>query len=408
MKLFEKRTKGHHFDDGSKNFKSEPATREQLDEFLASEIPSEKNGAIYVHVPFCDNICSFCSMNRTKLGDELDGYCEYLLSEIEHYGKLKYIQNKSFGSIYFGGGTPTIFKEHHLERIINAIKSTFSLRDDVEFNFESTLHNLPLSKLKLMQDLGVNRYSIGIQTLSPKGRKFLNRVYEPEVAYEKLAQIRENFRGVLCTDIIYNFPNEEPDEVINDAKMIKKIGVDSSSFYSLQLLENAKIADQEIIYKQEKDIALHHAFVDEMSKDGYDFMELTKMAKIENDRYEYIRLMHKGYDMLPLGKGSGGSLGDYSIFSPRQGLVVAVKKTKAERDYKRFLNLFQYANVEFSEAKELISQNAFDELHKFLKTCESENLLKMDENGFKLTKDGVFWGNSIANEVAKFTIKDFL
>ncbi len=82
--MFNKRIKGHSV---APSKRPDMVSEDELWEFLESA-PDENEGVIYIHVPFCDNICSFCSMNRTKLEDELDDYTKFLLSEIEKYSHL--------------------------------------------------------------------------------------------------------------------------------------------------------------------------------------------------------------------------------------------------------------------------------------------------------------------------------
>ena len=187
--MFNKRIKGHSV---APSKRPDMVSEDELWEFLESA-PDENEGVIYIHVPFCDNICSFCSMNRTKLEDELDEYTKFLLSEIEKYSATNYLKSKKIGSVYFGGGTPTILKERHLEQVINALKDSFNILPECEFSLESTLHNLNISKLRLLNELGVNRYSIGVQTFSEAGRKLLNRTHSSEAEIKHLRDLREKF-----------------------------------------------------------------------------------------------------------------------------------------------------------------------------------------------------------------------
>ena len=96
--MFKERIKSHH---RSKLFDSVSASENEL--FDALEQPAKDSDCvIYLHVPFCDNICSFCSMMRSKLGDELDEYAKFLVRQIKDYGEMPYFDTKSVKSIYFG------------------------------------------------------------------------------------------------------------------------------------------------------------------------------------------------------------------------------------------------------------------------------------------------------------------
>ncbi|WP_462107305.1 radical SAM protein [Campylobacter concisus] len=405
--MFNKRIKGHSV---APSKRPDMVSEDELWEFLESA-PDENEGVIYIHVPFCDNICSFCSMNRTKLEDELDEYTKFLLSEIEKYSATNYLKSKKIGSVYFGGGTPTILKERHLEQVINALKGSFNILPECEFSLESTLHNLNISKLRLLNELGVNRYSIGVQTFSEAGRKLLNRTHSSEAAIKHLGDLREKFNGMLCVDIIYNYPNESIDEVVRDAKLVRELGIDSASFYSLQFLDGSVLSKtiSEDYYDVEVDKSLHHAFLDEILSQGdYEILEYTKVAKKGRDQYKYIRLSHVGADVLPLGKGAGGRLGEFGIYNMSQKMKVMGRMTARQMEFDRFVNLFQYPQISLERVFEFVSQTCANELVDLFKKCEASGYLKIENNSLNFTKDGVFWGNSIANAVMEISKKEFL
>ena len=405
--MFNKRIKGHSV---APSKRPDMVSEDELWEFLESA-PDENEGVIYIHVPFCDNICSFCSMNRTKLEDELDEYTKFLLSEIEKYSATNYLKSKKIGSVYFGGGTPTILKERHLEQVINALKGSFNIVPECEFSLESTLHNLNISKLRLLNELGVNRYSIGVQTFSEAGRKLLNRTHSSDGAIKHLRDLREKVNGMLCVDIIYNYPNESVDEVVRDAKLVRELGIDSASFYSLQFLDGSVLSKtiSEDYYDVEVDKSLHHAFLDEILSQGdYEILEYTKVAKKGRDQYKYIRLSHVGADVLPLGKGAGGRLGEFGIYNMSQKMKVMGRMTDRQMEFDRFVNLFQYPQISLERIFKFVSQTCANELMDLFKTCEESGYLKIENDSLNFTKDGVFWGNSISNAVMEISKKEFL
>ena len=406
--MFETRQKGHAGPTRPKKIKM--ATNAEVEKFLTEELPTQKDGVIYIHVPFCDNICSFCSMNRTKLEDELDSYTQYLLGEIEKYGKFPYLQAKNIRSVYFGGGTPTILKEKHLEPVITALRSSFNIAEDCEFSLETTLHNLNLSKVRLLESLGVNRFSIGVQTFSDKGRKLLNRVHDKKGAIEHLKMIRQNFSGMVCTDIIFNYPEQTIDEVLEDARLVDELEIDSTSFYSLQLFEKSELAKtvSQDYYDVNYEHKLHNAFFEKLLGTGnYEVLEHTKFNRIGRDRYQYIRLSHEGADILPLGRGSGGKLGYYDIYNAKEKMRMINKVDDKQRAEARLKSLFMYPKIDLAQVKSLVSDETFSALMEFFKKCESKGYMHI-ENGFlNYTTDGVFWGMSIGTEVANISQKDF-
>ncbi|MGL4733442.1 MAG: radical SAM protein, partial [Fusobacteriaceae bacterium] len=241
--MFKERLKSHHDVKNIINSKIGRKLATPLALYrLLNSTPLEKDGGIYIHTPFCDKICSFCNMNRKQIDNDLEEYTEYLIKKMDKLGKKTYIQQKEFSVVFFGGGTPTIFKPHQLKKILTSLRENFLLREGYEFTFETTLHNLTDEKLHILQSFGVNRLSIGIQTFSDRGRKSLNRTYDQATVIRRVKEIKEKFKGLVCIDIIYNYLGETVEEVKEDARILTELNVDSSSFYSLMIHEGSHLS----------------------------------------------------------------------------------------------------------------------------------------------------------------------
>ena len=134
--IFPKRFKSHNDSVGivsdyfrkNKKFGTEAELLERMQKPAENEL-----GTIYVHTPYCDKICSFCNLNRKQIDNDLEDYTNFLVSEFEKYGKTPYMKSKKINVIFFGGGTPTIYKEHQLERILKAINDNFTLTDEYDY-----------------------------------------------------------------------------------------------------------------------------------------------------------------------------------------------------------------------------------------------------------------------------------
>ena len=370
----------------------------------------EKEGVIYVHIPYCDKICSFCNLNRKKLDNDLEDYTNFLVSEFEKYGKTPYMKSKEIKVVFFGGGTPTILKEHQLEKIFRSIHENYNLSDDCEFTLETTLHNLNLNKIKVLEKYGVNRLSVGIQSFAEKGRNMLNRTFTKEEAIKRLKELKENFSGMVCIDIIYNYPEETVEEVTEDAKIVADLEIDSTSFYSLMIHEGSKMSKDikentfELNYQLETDRKLHHAFLETLLATGeYEVMEHTKVVRKGKDRYNYIRFTHKGADILPIGVGAGGKIADTDIFriNNEKAFYMLSENTEEENRFKRISGLFQYPKVYFTDLKKYVSEEVFEELYKLFKNFEAKGYMKLYDTHTELTTEGIFWGNNISSVVLK-------
>ena len=410
---FTKRFKSHADSSGlvSNYFRKNKKMITETELFKLLENPAkEKEGVIYVHVPYCDKICSFCNLNRKKLDNDLEDYTNFLVSEFEKYGKTPYMKSKEIKVVFFGGGTPTILKEHQLEKIFKSIHENYNLSDDCEFTLETTLHNLNLNKIKILEKYGVNRLSVGIQSFAEKGRNMLNRTFTKEEAIRRLKELKENFSGMVCTDIIYNYPEETVEEVMEDAKIVADLEIDSTSFYSLMIHEGSKMSKDikentfELNYQLETDRKLHHAFLEKLLTTGeYEVMEHTKVVRKGKDRYNYIRFTHKGADILPIGVGAGGKIADTDIFRINNEKVFYMlsENTEEENRFKRISGLFQYPEVYFSELKKYVSEEVFEGLYKLFKNFEAKGYMKVYDTHTELTTEGIFWGNNISSVILK-------
>lgn len=402
--MFEVRYKSHHEVKNiiDNSLKRSIGTSIGFNKILNSE-PSNKECGIYVHTPYCDKICSFCNMNRKQLNKSLVDYSNYLCEQFKKYGDRKYVKEKEISVVFFGGGTPTVYKEAELEKILFELKKNFKFSKDCEITFESTIHNLTIEKLKIMEKYGVNRISIGIQTFSDRGRKLLNRTYDKETVIKKLKEIRENFNGLLCIDIIYNYPEETLEELEEDAKILCDLKVDSSSFYSLMIQDGSKIAkeraEDRIIFKYnlERDMELHNRFLEITLNNGYNILEHTKISS-GKDVYKYIDNINNCKNLLAIGNGSGGRVENYEYYNLNKIISFYSKDSEFKYNLKKLSGIMQFKSVNFEQIKEL-SGEYYDKVIQLLKEYEKKKLIEMTENSYTYTIDGVFWGNSMTAEV---------
>ena len=409
--MFNIRYKSHH---DVKNIIEKKMKRKVVTPFTFNRVLKEKpiysDSGIYVHTPYCDKICSFCNMNRKQIDNNLNDYTEYLCKEFEKYGKREYIKEKNISVIFFGGGTPTIYKVDQLEKILSSLRKNFNIADDCEFTFETTLHNLTWKKLEIMEKYGVNRISIGIQTFSDRGRKTLNRTYTKDLIIEKLKEIKNRFKGLICIDIIYNYPGQTDEEIIEDAKIACEIGVDSISFYSLMIQDGSQIskdrAENKVIFKYnlERDRELHHKFLEITLTNGYSILEHTKITK-GSDKYRYIKNVNSFSDLIPIGIGAGGRIKDYELFHLNKIITFYAFDNELKLNVKKLSGILQYKKVKLEEIKEY-SGKSYENIFKLIKEYEAQGLVTIDNNIMEYTIDGVFWRNSITASLVTQIIND--
>lgn len=411
--LFDKRLKSHHDSNSliNKYIKSERADKESFD-LLLQENPDGRKKAIYVHTPYCDKICSFCNLNRKQIDGSLDSYAQYIADEFDKYGQTNYFKKSEFEVIFFGGGTPTVYKPHQLEIILESIKRNVVLAENYEFTFETTLHNLTEEKLEVMMKYGVNRLSVGIQTFSEAGRKFYNRTYGKEETIEKLKKLKEFFKGDVCVDIIYNFPNQTINEVLEDARIVKKLEISSASFYSLMVHEGSKLSkdiEAEKVKMEEdmkKDYLLYQHFVDEMLRGNqYHILELTKIARNGGDDYKYIKVRNTGGDTFPIGVGAGGSVHGIGVYRMNKEMSFYSQQTDYHERFSKLSGIMQFPVISKEALKDILKEEELKFFRERMKEYEEKGLVKENEESYVLTTDGVFWGNNLSSDVIIYVLE---
>lgn len=413
LTLFDKRLKSHHDSSSlvSRYVQGAKADKESFEKMLEQE-PDNRRKAIYVHTPYCDKICSFCNLNRKQIDGSLDSYAQYIADEFEKYGKTNYFKKSVFNVIFFGGGTPTVYKPNQLEIILKSIQKNVNLSDNYEFTFETTLHNLSEEKLEMMMKYGVNRLSVGIQTFSDRGRKFYNRTYGKEEVKERLRKLKSIFKGDVCVDIIYNFPDQTLEEVIEDARIVKELELSSASFYSLMVHNGSKLSkdiEAEKVKMEEdmkKDYLLYSHFVDEMLReDKYHILELTKIAKNSGDNYQYIKVRNSGGDTFPIGNGAGGSVQGIGVFRMSKEMSFYSAHTEYHERFGKLSGIMQFPAIPKKDVQEILMENEYKLFEEKMKDYELKGLLKESVDSYGLTKDGIFWGNNLSSDIISYILE---
>lgn len=398
--MFKERQKSHHTSSIlDKLVPKDKASKEDFINYLNSfNQKNIKTSVLYIHIPFCDKICSFCNLNRKKLDNDLEDYTSYLIKELLEKSKTNYVKNSIFEAIYFGGGTPTILKYHQLEQIFRTIKENFTLHDDYEWTLETTLHNLSNNKIELFNRYGVNRLSIGIQTFSNNGRNFLNRTFSQSTVIEKISKLKNSFKGLVCSDIIYNYAVQEMEEVIEDANFVKSLNLDSTSFYSLMIHEGSELSQKEIVESSlNRDYQFYKVFYNEFISDSsWELMELTKFIKKGKDKYKYIYLRNHGHDTLAIGVGAGGNIGLYGSYNMNEKMNFFIKEAEIHQKYRLLGGLLQFPSYNFEEIKSILTFDDYNYFISLLTELEKNKMGTLHENYFSLNISGVFWGNNIS------------
>lgn len=198
-----------------------------------AESNSKEGISLYIHLPFCESLCTFCGCNKriTKNHDVEHPYIEAILKEWALYCKILG-EKPIIKEIHLGGGTPTFFSPDNLEHLINGIFSHAKKAKGYEFSFEGHPNNTTREHLLKLYDLGFRRVSFGVQDYSEKVQKAINR----DQPFHNVAKVTFWAREIGYTsvghDIIFGLPFQEIENVIDTIEKTKSLQPDRLAFYS--------------------------------------------------------------------------------------------------------------------------------------------------------------------------------
>ncbi len=191
--------------------------------------------AIYLHIPFCDTVCSFCPFTRGlyKEQEEIDQYVKALIRELEL--KYSFFGKLTVDSIFIGGGTPSVLSVAQIHSLGAAIAKSFDLSKITEFAVEAEVKSITKEKMLAFKAIGVNRFSYGIQTFSEIHRKVLNL----DADIDKLKQVAAWANDVFeytNVDMIYGQAGQTVADVLEDAAEAMALHTTSVDFYPMNNL----------------------------------------------------------------------------------------------------------------------------------------------------------------------------
>ena len=197
------------------------------------ESNSSEGISLYIHLPFCESLCTFCGCNKriTKNHTVENPYIEAVLKEWSLYCSI--LEKKPIiKEIHLGGGTPTFFSTKSLENLINGIFCHASKANEYEFSFEGHPNNTTREHLQTLYDLGFRRVSFGVQDYSEKVQKAIHRVQPFQNVAKVTFLAREIGYTSIGHDLIFGLPFQELEDVIDTIEKTKSLQPDRLAFYS--------------------------------------------------------------------------------------------------------------------------------------------------------------------------------
>lgn len=230
-----------------------PTTTQWMAELKKAYASPSMTWSMYLHIPFCETLCTFCGCNTsiTKDHTKEHPYVELLLKELDLYlQQIPEIASRPLSNIHLGGGTPTFLSAKNLELLVGKIFSQLTL---VKSGFEGSIEVDPRrtnkDQLKVLRDLGFNRVSMGVQDFDPEVQRLVNRVQPRDITQKLTDEARAIGYDSVNYDLIYGLPAQTLQSIEHMAKATVEMRPDRIALYSFALVPWIKPAQR--LFKDE-------------------------------------------------------------------------------------------------------------------------------------------------------------
>ncbi|MEH6466687.1 MAG: radical SAM family heme chaperone HemW [Porticoccus sp.] len=367
--------------------------------------------SLYIHIPWCVRKCPYCDFNSHTASDVLPEE-EYVLALIHDLDiEEAYVQGRKLTSIFFGGGTPSLFSVEAIGRIIQAANRRIGFVDDIEITLEANPGTFEQEKFIGYRSVGVNRLSIGVQSFNDQNLTRLGRIHSAEQAITAINSARnagfENFN----LDLMHGLPGQTTTEAMTDLQQAIDLAPTHISWYQLTIEPNTEFYSRppslptDIILEAIQDQG-HQVLLES----GYKQYEVSAFCKNQNESKHNKNYWEFG-DYLGIGAGAHGK-----ITLPSEQRIIRTAKTRSPTDYFARENSYT-ASCKNIPADELalefmmnalrlnngVPTNFFQErtgvvlekINPALDKLEKNNLIELTNNRILTTKKGHHFLNSV-------------
>ena len=284
--------------------------------------------ALYVHMPWCVRKCPYCDFNSHQLKSALPdaSYIDVLLRDFDM--EAPRLDGRRIDSVFFGGGTPSLFAPEEFARLLSALKERITFADDVEITLEANPGTIERGQFAGYAEAGINRVSLGAQSFDARALQALGRIHSPEDTQRAVEELRAAKLGNFNLDLMYALPGQTLEEALHDVRSACALGPAHISYYQLTL-EPGTVFHSRPPQLPDEDAAwqIQTAGQQLLAESGYEQYEISAYAK-QGARCRHNLNYWLFGDYLGLGAGAHGKLS----FALPEGILRTVKP-KQPRDY---------------------------------------------------------------------------
>ncbi|MDR1653122.1 MAG: radical SAM family heme chaperone HemW [Prevotellaceae bacterium] len=371
--------------------------------------------SLYFHIPFCKQRCAYCDFYTEVAPQFIDIYIDTMIAEL--YARRDYLlQSETVSSVYFGGGTPSLLRTQHFEKIFYAVNQIFTIDKNAEITFEANPDDLTADYLSEIKNLPFNRVSIGIQSFSDRFLRAVNRRHSAKQAIDAVQFAKDYGFENISVDLIFGLPGQTLKDWTAELKMAFSLDIQHISAYGLTYEDGTPLWKSRMLgnvapTNEQTMNQMYLRLLQMAENNGFEHYEISNFAQ------QGFRSQHNcGYWKNSKYLGIGAAAHSFDRVS-RQWNVASIKKyienvkgnktffekeILTEKDkYNEYVMLAlrtaegvdcEYINKHFGRE---FSDYFFKNIQKFILTEK----IKTAENRCFLTPKGILISNAIISEM---------
>jgi oxygen-independent coproporphyrinogen III oxidase len=383
--------------------------------------------SIYLHIPFCTTKCTYCAFNTyIHLESLIPPFVDALSAEVDFLAS-GLTERADVGTVFFGGGTPTLLSPQQLGRILQQIRERFNLLPDAEITAEANPNDLDLAYLKALREEGFNRLSIGMQSSNANELRLFARRHDYETVIEVIPQVREAGFDNINLDLIYGIPNQTLQTWRETLQATITLNPEHISLYALGLEDDTPLkewVEQGRVPSPDDDLTadMYELATEVLGDAGYVQYEISNWSKPGREARHNLQYW-KNLPYAGLGPGGHGFAGGVryaTILSP-QRYIRAIQEAEG-RSFKfpytpatvdavvveRDAEIAETLIMELRLLKDGVSRRNFSdrfgvdlvELHQpVISKYLRYGLLEVTDERVRLTREGRLLSNTIFREL---------
>ncbi len=283
--------------------------------------------ALYVHIPWCVRKCPYCDFNSHAAGPNLpeEAYVDALLADLD--SDLQQAHGRPLTSIFFGGGTPSLFSAKALGRLLEGVERRIPFASDIEITLEANPGTFEQEKFAAYRRLGINRLSIGVQSFQAEKLKALGRIHDGDEAIRAADMARAAGFDNFNLDLMHGLPDQSLDDALGDLRIAIAQAPTHLSWYQLTVEPNTVFWNQPPVLPEDDTLwDIQEAGQALLAEQGYGQYEVSAYAQPGRAARHNLNYWTFG-DFLGIGAGAHGKL------STPDGRISRTWKTRLPKDY---------------------------------------------------------------------------